>query len=332
MKKHLLITAVATLGIAAFTSCNREKTASAPTAPAASVSSEDSAASIHQIVLPKYSSDLPDAAGREEFATSCIACHSTAYINMQPIMTAEKWEAEVRKMQATYGCPIAEEQIKPVVSYIMTVKEGTGPHIRENMVAAAQHNPVIKMARDPGDRVEDAKHGEVVFGQYCASCHGVDARGGGLAGLILLPHPADLTAGHLSDDAVMNIVANGIPGTGMASFGKLAEKDLRSVESYVITLCPDDPPAGPPSDEGKQIYMQNCINCHGADGRGDGVASAPLPRPAADFHARRPNLDYAKQVIANGIPGTAMPAWHAKLDEKQRTQVADYVRSFFDSQ
>jgi mono/diheme cytochrome c family protein len=285
---------------------------------------------VHRIELPKYQADLPDAEGREAFATSCLACHSTAYISMQPPLTSAKWEESVRKMQKVYGAPIGEEQVAPIVKYLMAVKEGEGPRIRTAPVAAPAGNELILPATDPAQREKDVERGEEVFAQLCASCHGTDGRGTGPAGLALLPKPADLTAGKFSDEGVARAVGNGVPGTAMAAFGKMPKRDVRAVEAYVQSLSTDDgAAAGMQSAEGKQLYLQNCASCHGVDGRGDGLAGLALPRAAADFHLRRPTAEYARQVIADGVPGTAMPGWKAKLSEQQRALLAEYVRGFF---
>lgn len=331
MKKIVMMAAVAAVGLTVAVSCSKKE---GETSAAATDGSGGGGAAgvVRRIDLPRYQSDLPDAEGREAFATSCLACHSTSYIGMQPPMTADKWEAEVKKMKATYGAPIADEQVKPIVSYLMAVKEGGkgSPHIREAQAAAPAGNALVKPARNPGDRAEDAMHGEAVFGQLCASCHGTDGRGTGPAGLALLPKPADLTAGKLSDEGVARAVCNGVPGTAMAVFGTMPKKDLQGVEAYVQGLCTDDAPAGAQSEEGRQLYVQNCAACHGADGHGDGFAGVLLPRQAADFHLRRPTAEYANQAIANGVAGTSMPGWKTKLDEKQRAMLAEYVRGFFE--
>jgi mono/diheme cytochrome c family protein len=285
---------------------------------------------VHKIEIPKYQTDFPDATGREQFATACLSCHTTMYISMQPPLTAAKWEEEVRKMQKTYGAPIAEEQVKPIVQYLMTVKEGSGPRLRQSLAATPPNNPPVLVSRDPADRADDASRGEAVFATLCASCHGPDGHGNGPAGLVLLPHPADLTAGRMSAKGIAHVVANGMPGTGMPAFGTAPQKDVRAVESYVLTLCTDDAPPTAVTEEAKQLYVQNCANCHGEDGRGDGIAGKLLPRPAADFHLRRPTLDHATEVITEGVPGTGMPAWKTKLSDQQRATLANYVRTFFE--
>lgn len=330
--KWYSLAAVTALTLTIAVSCKKtESESSTSNGSASSAPAAGPALPVHRIDLPRYQSEFPDATGREVFASSCLSCHSTSYVAMQPPLTAEKWEAEVRKMQKTYGAPISEEEIKPIVAYLMAVKEGTGPHIRESLAAAPNHNALIPLARDPGDQVDDAKRGEAVFTQYCISCHGTGAHGDGPAGLVLLPRPADLTAGTFSEEGVSQAVCNGIPGTAMASFGKLDPKAIRFVESYVISLVTDNAPAEPQSSEIKPLYLQNCAACHGVDGRGDGLMSSILPRPPANFHWRRPNSDYAKQVISDGVPGTAMPSWKSKLTDSQRSALAEYVRGFFNS-
>nr|GFD27953.1 hypothetical protein [Tanacetum cinerariifolium] len=56
-------------------------------------------------------------------------------------------------------------------------------------------------------------------------------------------------------------------------------------------------------------FAENCAGCHGPSGTGDGLAAPTLlPRPAnlrdAQFTTR-----HLADVLWNGRPGTAMPAW-----------------------
>ena len=74
-------------------------------------------------------------------------------------------------------------------------------------------------------------------------------------------------------------------------------------------------PAGPsPSrvelrpDEVKDfavLYAENCAGCHGPDGQGRRRARAREPRVPRDRRRR----DRSRRVIANGVPGTPMPAF-----------------------
>src|SRR5262249_17273310 len=62
----------------------------------------------------------------------------------------------------------------------------------------------------------------------------------------------------------------------------------------------------PPSQvtDFRQLYGQNCAGCHGADGRLG--AARPLNDP---LYLAFADADVLRQVIAKGVPGTAMPGY-----------------------
>ena len=82
-------------------------------------------------------------------------------------------------------------------------------------------------------------------------------------------------------------------------------------------------------ERGRSYYVQLCLPCHGASGRGDGEwAWRMTPRPA-DLSSRRTGgrSDGAlRAAIGDGIPGTAMRGWKDRLSEAQIRQVLGYVR------
>ncbi|MDE3090191.1 MAG: copper resistance protein CopC, partial [Chloroflexota bacterium] len=81
---------------------------------------------------------------------------------------------------------------------------------------------------------------------------------------------------------------------------------------------------------GKQIYLQNCATCHGADGKGDGPAAANLnPKPAdLTIHAPLHTEGDLYWWVTHGISGTAMPAWDPTLSDLQRWQVVAFIKTF----
>ena len=87
-------------------------------------------------------------------------------------------------------------------------------------------------------------------------------------------------------------------------------------------------PTNPASrEQGRQLFKQNCIVCHGAEGRGDGPAAASLkPQPAdlAVMAGHHPDGDLAWK-IANGRG--AMPAWKATLSEDQIWRLVNYIKT-----
>ena len=83
--------------------------------------------------------------------------------------------------------------------------------------------------------------------------------------------------------------------------------------------------------QGKAIYEQHCVVCHGAQGRGDGPEAPYLsPRPASLISAATSIKSDQEllAVIANGKPRTAMQPWKDRLTEAQQQDVLAYVRSF----
>ena len=137
----------------------------------------------------------------------------------------------------------------------------------------------------------------------------------------------------------------GMPGMsgqmqGMESSGKAdgATADPRSAAAHDI---PNEAAAVPNpvavSDvsvaAGKATYTQYCAVCHGEQGEGNGAAAAGLVPKPANFHAAHiqelPDgaLFY---TITHGREGTAMVAWESILNEQQRWEVVNFLRTFED--
>ena len=88
---------------------------------------------------------------------------------------------------------------------------------------------------------------------------------------------------------------------------------------------------------GKAIFSQNCAVCHGASGKGDGVAAAGLnPKPANFADAgRQAAMTEKKQlhIVAAGGPSEklspAMPPFGDALTDQQIRDVVAFVREAF---
>jgi len=146
--------------------------------------------------------------------------------------------------------------------------------------AIVENNAAV--SEEAGPAVGDAAHGEKLFAEQCAGCHGTKAEGGfgpALAGNPLLDNPEEF-------DKVT------VEGRGsMPPFGNLSAQDLADIRAYLAEL----EPAGDAGDAGaaaaggssegdvaagEQAYAQ-CAACHGPNGEG-GFGPALAGNPLLD--------------------------------------------------
>lgn len=82
---------------------------------------------------------------------------------------------------------------------------------------------------------------------------------------------------------------------------------------------------------GAALYAANCAVCHGASGMGDGPGGVGLsPRPGDLTQHMLPGKHTDGQVflwVRDGVPGTAMPAWGARLSDEQIWQLVTHLRT-----
>ena len=69
--------------------------------------------------LPPETARFKQAPGYELPSAICVICHSPDYIATQPRLPRSFWTAEVQKMQKTYGAPILDSQVQPLVDYLV---------------------------------------------------------------------------------------------------------------------------------------------------------------------------------------------------------------------
>jgi len=80
--------------------------------------------------------------------------------------------------------------------------------------------------------------------------------------------------------------------------------------------------------EGKKIYVQFCVTCHGSKGKGDGIAAPGLPKPPADhtsaFVQKQKDGALFWIITAGNNP---MPSYSKILTDIQRWEVVNYIRT-----
>jgi cytochrome c553 len=148
----------------------------------------------------------------------------------------------------------------------------------------------------------------------------------------LHPRPANLAGHEYTVDRLSADLSNGVVGTAMPAWRDLPAEDLSAIARVVQGFhVAQQEPTLPANivDLGARVYTANCVQCHGERGGGDGSAVAELRIPPADFRGSRPSIPESLRALRNGVEGTEMAPWTARLNEAELSAVAYYVRGFF---
>ncbi len=99
-------------------------------------------------------------------------------------------------------------------------------------------------------RADDLQHGQTLYRERCADCHGTEGKGDGAKAPFLSPRPGNLVSAATSaksDKELLKIIANGKPHTSMPSWnGTLSEEDQEAVLRYIRSLVRFSRPQTPP--------------------------------------------------------------------------------------
>jgi mono/diheme cytochrome c family protein len=207
---------------------------------------------------------------------------------------------------------------------------------------------------------------ERIYQESCSVCHGDDGRGAvwGQASLSVPPRNFRTAESRqeLTRERMIASVTAGRPGTPMPGFGtQLSITEIMAVVDWVRGefMTPGEPVAadphgarlpgnteyGPigreqpsralPEDydgdpgRGALLYAENCVDCHGANGGGDGPrAYFIFPKPR-NFHDPDTREYLSRRNLYNGIKfgvvGKEMPAWGKVLSDSQVADLTEYV-------
>ncbi|PYP52835.1 MAG: hypothetical protein DMD45_03045 [Gemmatimonadetes bacterium] len=116
------------------------------------------------------------------------------------------------------------------------------------------------------------------------------------------------------------------PDSVAARAGLLAQRIARVVGGALESF-----PARPPSlVRGAAVYQEQCAQCHGPTGRGDGPKAKHLEGPSPASLADREGMSTVSPVdvyrkLTIGVAGTAMPQFEETLSPEDRWAVATYV-------
>jgi putative heme-binding domain-containing protein len=114
--------------------------------------------------------------------------------------------------------------------------------------------------------------GKTIFELKCATCHGLDGLGGEHAPDIIR-RPAVRA---FSDQALLNLIHEGIPEDGMPAFASMSNEDGQAVVAHLRFLQGKSAGDSAPGDplRGKELFLgkAGCSACHQIGDRGQFVA------------------------------------------------------------
>ncbi len=213
------------------------------------------------------------------------------------------------------------EKVAQAVADARAAQAGFRDKIASSSLAAIQADPELLRFALAG--------GEATFGDNCAPCHGRGAQGA--VGFPNLRDDTWLWGGTL--DAIHKTIQHGIraddPDTRtnqMPAFGRdgiLTPPQVNDVAEYVLSLSgrADDKAA---AERGKPLFAENCVVCHGPEGKGNQELGAPnLTDQIWLYGGNKPDIVTTITSARNGV----MPAWTGRLSPDTIKQLAIYVHS-----
>jgi cytochrome c oxidase cbb3-type subunit III len=176
---------------------------------------------------------------------------------------------------------------------------------------------------------------DTLYAQNCAGCHGVEGRGGAS---IALANPVYLAIA--DENAVRNVVANGVRGTSMPAFvqgagGLLTDEQINVITSGMFSrwgrkgiLDGANTPSYAAKTTGDAAhgaiaFGTYCASCHGSEGQGGSKGSAINN----DSFLALVSDQGLRTIVITGRPELGAPDWRGNVPGKSMTdqEITDVV-------
>ena len=235
-------------------------------------------------------------------------------------------------------------------------------------IAALTSAPTMSQESHIENLTGRSTRGKPLYVRYCIGCHGPSGDGAGENAPHLnpqFPQPRDFTAGLFKcrstpsgsiplDSDLFDTVGRGINTTAMPQWFPLTRQERADLVAYVKTfsnrfneekaelpvpIVPETPTTPESIGRGRELYQTlKCVECHGADGRGDGPSAPTLrdnkgnPIPPYDFttgarfKCGKTDQDLAR-IFLTGLDGTPMPTYVDYLQSDQVWDLVHYLRT-----
>ena len=177
------------------------------------------------------------------------------------------------------------------------------------------NTPIEELAQNP----DAMKMGLRLFSNNCAVCHGAD--GGGNYGFPNLTDHDWLYGG--TPDKIKETITLGRKGAMPAWGALMGETGVVNVSEYVLQMSGQEHDAAK-AELGAKLFNQNCVACHGVDGKGNQALGAPNLTDDIWLYGGEPQD--IRATLRNGRNGV-MPAQQELLKADRIHLLAAYVYS-----
>lgn len=212
------------------------------------------------------------------------------------------------------GCGLSlAEDIKPPANY-------REPIVEEQPVDMSAAFPLV-----PPDPIK----GALIYAEKCLPCHGETGMGDGPQSSNLSNPAAALGRPEVARRSRpidwFKIVTLGNIERLMPGFSSLTDRQRWDVVAYTFTLSAT-------ADElelGQEKYRQNCAECHGLSGEGDGERALSLATQPASWADQEKLASLSADDIVEVVTAGQQdhPSFVNELDEAEQYAVAAYIRS-----
>lgn len=172
---------------------------------------------------------------------------------------------------------------------------------------------IEELAKNP----EAEKIGQRLFLNYCAQCHGSDARGGYSFPNLEQGDPIYPR----TPEGILATITHGRNGVMPGFAGQITEAEAVDIAQYVRSLS-NLAHNQLAAVRGKKNYDVHCVACHGIDGKGNKLVGAPNLTDAVWLYSSS-----EKQIVSNIMNGlnNSMPAQENILSSDQIRMLAAWV-------
>jgi putative heme-binding domain-containing protein len=133
-----------------------------------------------------------------------------------------------------------------------------------SLAASAQHSDTA--LKNPFQSPDDRARGDAFYRSQCASCHGIDGKGGASG-----PNLASGNFRHASnDEGLFRVITKGVPGTSMPGFS-MNGREIWQIVAFLRGLSANrasGATAGNTASGAALFAAHGCLRCHFRNGEG----------------------------------------------------------------